>query len=323
MQALAQDSLKSTPLSSGALRQLAYVETDFDAKANLLQLAERVTKRDLLANLQLAELDLRREQIDPGLNSLVRSLVVSRDVDGLVFPILLGTASVNSNTERRIGSLLRSDPNWSERLVNWSLSQPANLPAYARIARYIPNTSPAKAPGYGQQVIDALVTQGEYEAAFEAYAAYARKPFDLSALTGAAYPPLDWKLVDNLETGSRVFENNSIEIFGNPNREGLVAQVITQLPAGTSRLPLRVSQTIGNGATISLKTICVGATGERTVNKQTGPIRDGILPFQIVVPAQDCPYQRLDLEIGADTTEVSALISSQQRRSAAASQNSQ
>ena len=317
VEALARDALSATPLASGALRQLAYVEPDITEKARLLSLAERVSKRDLLANLQLAELALRREEIDTGLNALVRSLVVSRDVDALVFPILLGTAAVDASAERRIGTLLRSDPNWSERLVSWSLSQPQNLPNYARVAKYLPNDSLAKAPGFGQQVIDALVAQGQYEAAFDTYRAYARAPFDLTALTGAAYPPLDWKLIDNLETGSRFFEDDTIEIFGNPNREGIVAQVITRLSPGVTQLPLQVSQTIGEGAMLTLKTICLGTAGERTISEQTAPLGDGVLLYRIAVPATDCRFQRLDLEIAADTTEVSALVSARQRRPAA------
>lgn len=304
---LALDSLAATPLSSEALRQLAYIESDQARRVRLLSLAQAVTRRDVLANLQLAELQLRRNAVASGLAALDQSLVISRTIDGAVFPILLGAAGANEGAARQVGSLLRDDPIWSERMLDWSIANPQSLPALSRIAGYLPSTSPARVPGYGQQVIDLLVTQGRYAEAFRVYRAYAGRPAGLGRITGGAYPPLDWKLLDNYDSGSRLFEEQAVEVFANPGRQGKVAQIFTNLAAGPQRLPLRISEPVGSGARLTFAATCLAGGAERTVAEQEVPLQAGAAAFGFAVPAS-CPFQRIDLGIVAGNEAASALV---------------
>lgn len=306
--ALALDALTATPLSSEALRQLAYIESDQTRRVRLLSLAQAVTRRDVLANLQLAELQLRRNAVASGLAALNQSLVISRTIDNAVFPILLTAAGASTTAAREVGGLLTGDPIWSERMLGWSIGNPQYLPALSRIVGYLPSTSPARVSGYGQQVIDQLVTQRRYEEAFRTYRVYAGRPAGVTTLTAGAFPPLDWKLIDNFDTGSRVFEDGVIELFANPGRRGQVAQLYTQLPGGPRQLTLRISETVGSGANLTFAATCLEGETERLVTEQQAPLRNGVQAFRYTVPATGCAFQRIDLGIVAGNDTGGALL---------------
>jgi hypothetical protein len=136
----------------------------------------------VLANLQLAELQLRRNSVASGLAALNQSLVISRTIDNAVFPILLTAAGASTTAAREVGSLLTGDPIWSERMLGWSIGNPQYLPALSRIVGYLPSASPARVPGYGQQVIDQLVTSGDTKKPSGPTGVYAGRPASLAQL---------------------------------------------------------------------------------------------------------------------------------------------
>lgn len=308
VKSLAFRGLRATALAGPALRQLAFLEKDQSKRIELLRLAQSVTKRDTLAAVQLAELQMSSGQVRRGLRSINRALVVSRNLDHTIFPMLL-VATDDPLATAQIGQMLQQDPNWAEPLVLWGISNPQMLPALSRLLSFIPDGSVARQAGYGQPMVDMLVQQRRYPEAFAVYRAYSPRPQQLSNLLISDFPPLDWKLIDNYETGSRFFGSNEVEIFANPGRQGEVAQVISHLAPGTHQMSLVLADKVGDGE-LRLVVACLAGSGERGVADDRVDLRNGRVTFGFIVPAAECRYQQLSLRIAATEGSAGALIKS-------------
>jgi hypothetical protein len=307
IQALAYRGLRATPLAGAALRQLAFIEDDPDKRIELLRLAQSVTKRDTLAALQFAEFQFGSRPQE-ALRSINRALVVSRNLDQTIFPMLL-LATDDPLATAQIGQMLRRDPEWTEPLVLWGIANPPMLPALSRLLNYIPAESVARQAGYGQPMVDMLVQQKRYPEAFAAYRAYSPHPQQLSNLLVSDFPPLDWKLIDNYETGSRPFGKDEVELFANPGRQGDVAQIISRLAPGSYAMSLVLADTIGQGE-LRFVVACLSATGERGVADDRVTLRNGRVALSFAIPAAGCRYQQLSLRIGAEEVSAGALVKS-------------
>lgn len=307
---LARDALRHTALSSAALRQLAYLEPDLKQRRTLLNLAQRVTRRDVLALLHSAELKLRANDMASGLADLDRSLVVSRTVDAAVFPLLLGAASANAEVAEAVGQRLVLDPPWSERMMRWAIANPASLPQLTRVLDALPANSTAREARIGQQVVDLLATQHRYPEAFAAYQVFAVGGRKLGNLAHSVFPPIDWKLTDGIDAGARIFKGSVIEIFASPGRQGEFAQLLADFAPGARVLTLQAADTTGDRGTLKFALICLEGPAERIVTEQEIPLRNGAGRLPFTIPASGCPYQRLTLGIAAETEAAGALIRS-------------
>lgn len=302
--------MRSSPLSSASLRQLAFFDDDVAQRRRLLDLANQVTRRDILATLHRAELKLRQNDVEGGLADLDQALVVSNTVDSAVFPLLLGAVGANEQLAGAVRERLSREPPWSERMMRWAIANPAYLPILPKVLDAFPARSPARSPGYGQQVVDLLASQRRFPEAFAAYRAFQSEGPDLSNMTRSAYTPIDWKLVDSFDTGARPFDEGQVEIFANPGRTGEFAQVLTNFPGGARRLDLRLHETLGNAGVLHFAAVCLSGRTERIASEREAPLRNGVASFPFSIPASGCPFQRLTLRIEGGTEAAAALIRS-------------
>ncbi len=243
-----------------------------------------------------------------GLATIEQSLTTSRDVDTVVFPILLGAATVDPQFSARLSSRMQAGPAWAERLVRWAIANPASLSGLSAFVDDLPESSPALAVGYGQQMVDLLAARGEYDAAFATYAAYAGQAPDRKAIERGLFAPLDWKLTDAFDTGARVFGEDAIEVFVGAGRQGEAARIVTRMPAGATRLDLLASETVGAGAQISLVMNCLSGTSVLPGSEASAPLANGTLKFPIAVPANGCRYQQLTLLLEGGSEEAGAIL---------------
>lgn len=308
IEARALSGLADTPYAAGALRQLAFIEADADRRRTLLDLARRVSRRDVPAAAQVAELQFQDGDLAGGLATLDQALAISQALDNRIFPIMLSAAQ-----HRDIAPLLRArlarDPAWAERLARHAVSTSSSAPLFARVVAGFPERSRARSVDYGAPLVDGLATDLQPSAAFAAYDAYSRTPQDPSAFGTRPLPPLDWKLVDSIDVGTRVLRSNGpvIELFAQARRSGEAARIMLRLEPGAYTLGIGLSDPRGSGGTVELARACL-TEGRETALAQTATSLDAsrvILPFD--VPA-DCPYQSLHLRIEADSEPVSVLI---------------
>lgn len=304
---LARSALQASPLSSPALRQLAYLESEQARKIELLELAEAVEKRDVSTNLQLAEMRLRNNDLRAALTGFDRSLTVSSRADAVVFPLLVNGMNTDPTIRSQVGALVAGGDDWVERMVRWGIDNPTSLPALSLVLDRLPARSEARALGFGQQMVDLLANQNAWEAAFRVYAVYSQRPQDPSDLTRGSLAPLDWRLIDDFDAGSRPF-GDGIEIFANAARQGALAEIVTRLAPGPHQLSITLDQASGQGAMLGFRIDCLAARGGAGSSDTRKPLKDGLAVFAFEVPRSGCVYQRLSLELMAESEQAGAVV---------------
>lgn len=306
---LALLGIREAPLNSPALRQLAYLETDEAKRTDLLLLGKEVSRRDVGVAAQLAEIQVLGGDARAAFANLNRALVVSDALDAQMFPLLL-QASTDKEAERLLRELLAKDPIWAERFARHATANETSGALFARLVDSLPEKSRARSADYGQQLIDRLATVGQYSDAFRAYRAYSASAQDFSAFGNQAFPPIDWRLIDNLESGARLLDiaGPVSEIFVNAGRQGQVAQILTRLDPGNYALQFTLDDLQGSGGTLELTRVCLKDAEELSVASDQTPFVEGLVNLGFTVPA-NCPYQSLRLRALAGNQSTNALLS--------------
>lgn len=305
----ALSSLLDTPYSPAALRQLAFIEPDMGRRRDLLGLARKVSRRDLSAAAQTAELHFADGEFEAGLATLEQALDISDALDARIFPIMLRASRQDEFAQVLSGALSRG-PAWAERLAAFASNDPQSAPDLARLARAVPPTSRALSLDYGGPLVEGLVRSGRLNAAFEAYAAYSRDGQDIAAFGTRPLAPLDWQLADNIENGARLIgsDDATAELFAEARRSGEAARIILRLPPGAHILQLDLSDPQGTGGELHLTRTCIEQGRERESQRITRPLTGPRvkLPFTV---GPDCRFQSLRLAIEAKSERVSVLVS--------------
>jgi hypothetical protein len=302
----AERGLAATPLTSVGLRQLALVERDPRQRRRLLELADRVSRRDVLAALQLSQIQAQDGDIQGALNNFNRALVISDEADSLIFPNLM-RSTANPEFRAQIADLLRRNPDWAVRLVRWAIDNPEALPALSNLVGRIPRGSEALAVGFGQQMVDQLNNQRRFPEEFAIYDAYSPKPQNPADLSRLAFPPIDWRLIDNIDSGSRPYGKGAIEVFSDPGRTGDVMQMLTRLAPGSYTWSMRIKDSSGQDSQLQLTASCVQAPQTKGLGTLQRPLRNGVLTLQFSVNSQ-CPYQMLTVGISGGHEAGDALL---------------
>lgn len=306
----ARSSLANTPYSPGALRQLAIASPSRAQQRSLLALSRRVSRRDVGAAAHTAELEFRDGNLRRGLETLNEALVISRALDDPIFPLLL-SATRFEDFEPAFRPILERDPAWGERLAQHAVGPGGSASLFARIARHFPERSRARSIDYGAPLVDRLVSSRDFDGAFGAYEAYSPMPQDPGRLINTWLPPLDWRLIDNIDTGARQVGSRDrvVELFAKTHRSGEAARLITRLDPGQYVLGLSLGDLRGEGGRLSLETVCLAEGREWTAGTAQALIASPGAALAITVPP-GCPYQSLRLAIAANGEAISVLIES-------------
>lgn len=306
---LALEGLSQSALNSAALRQLAFLEKDRAKRKHLLDLALRVSRRDVLAGVQSAEIKFLDNEADAGLADLDRALTVSEKVDDLVLPIIL-QASSDPEALAQIRRRVAKNPLWIERLLRYGIDNPVFAPRVADIVSDIPARSTARAQGYGQQLIDILVSAREYPAAFKVYDVYSPTRQAVERMGGGAFRPIDWQLTENYDAGGRELGAREVDIFASPERQGEFARILMRSRPGSYSLSLRAREVEAAEGRLTFNMLCLDEKQERQGASLSLPLRQGPMRFDYSVPPTGCGYQWLILGIGAELDSAAALIDS-------------
>lgn len=293
------------PFDRAAVRNLALVAAargDENLARAAMDGVHRMTRRDLAANLWLAQSAGARGEVRPALTYLDEALRSSATGREVLIPALLQNLQ-NPALIEPLAAMLERDPPWAD--LFWG-SATEFVPALQNTAALRIRMAEAGIevdPDYDRRLIEGLARTGGHAAGF----ALARTLQGIdpdTPLVNAGFEarphfaPYDW---EELSSGSRSGQIAAAEgvlrVYSIDGGGGEVAAQIVRMPAGRYRLVAAYSNdglpAEGEGA--SFRLTCVDTPGEA----ESQPV---VLPRPrvetiILVPDDGCTYRRLTLSL--------------------------
>ncbi|HEU5068306.1 MAG TPA: hypothetical protein VFT61_08990 [Sphingomicrobium sp.] len=304
---MALTSLRSEALNPGALRTLAATAPhNLKNAPRLIATSLAISRRDVGTQLLQIEIDVARNNIDAVLRHYDQALSVKPSVGPVLFPIMI-TATEDPGALAAIRRAVSKGPDWLPNLVEWANANPAYLAGLTRILSAIPQRSAAMAPGYGQAIVETLVSEKEYGPAFTAYHAYAGSDGNNAFSGGFLYKPLDWRLEDNFDYGAELVEQKQpfVRIYADPKSDGVAMSRLVSLPAGKYALELVLDPLPDSGSgKINVSVSCI-TDQDRGMYRSELPIQRMERRLSFSIPS-GCRYQWIRMGVAAADAPVEA-----------------
>jgi hypothetical protein len=316
----AREALAYSPLSPGALTLLARLSEhrgDQAKAANLMRWASRVDQRSLDAQLWLLNQDIREARVPDALrrvDGLFRgqSLPVRDKLVPELAPILTSEPYQTS-----LIALLRTEPPWRSRLLSGLAASAKSIAGLSRLYTALQATDNPPTTAELEPFLTRLVNEERFD---EAYLVWTQSlPADRLSKLGYLYNAhfqytvsnlaFDWVFLPvdgalaraEIENGRRILD---VDFFGGRVRFQHVSHLLS-LPPGSYRFSgLQRSENLRNERGLQWRIACVGKNDTTTLGATeliTGdtPWREFGVGFD--VPAENCSYQNLVLELPART----------------------
>lgn len=267
----ARDALRAEPLNPRALRLLALndlLDSKPKAGIELLQLSERVSRRDLGTRLTLIEHYAAIGNVTAALDQYDLALSTSPGAGNALFPVLTG-ALAEPEIRAGLRQYIRSDRPWVRSFLAYATAN-ANPPD--DVARLVMASGGLpRHPDY-RELESALLMQLHVKRRYDALRAlYLALPNASPAMlrnvaitgetTNPALRPLTWNTIETPEISSQVDKDITVRVA--PGSNGIALQRILYLPPGAYTFGARTSFPDGDG----------GATWElRCLMSETGLI---------------------------------------------------
>ncbi len=314
------NALRSEPLSYRAVRQLGlyYNAAGNPAKAReLIDLSTKLTRRDGLGQLWLAEDYARRGRLNESLRAFDIVIRIQPDAREVAYRAM-GAALADTEFRNAFVTLARRGPPWLPSFLAYNVGEsarPADIAAIVRALQPLPpSVLPAKETG---ALLSRLVDSAPIDDARLLYLSLpmARRE-RLTSLAFSSprdvllYPPFGWEVFDN--TGVEAFggsdgKSATIEATVMPGYRGTAARKLLFLPAGSYDWSGTTDLTqMAPEATAKIVLSCYSAPGKWARSGEF-PLRNGANRFAISVPGK-CPAQLLSIElVGADNQADSSM----------------
>lgn len=310
--ALAQKSLRASPLNSAALRVIAATGPQTPAYWHrLIEASLRVSRRDLGAQLLQIELDVIRNDIPATLRHYDQALRVKPSVGARLYPILLAATDV-PDVLPEIRRMVATGPEWLPGMVAWTLDNPDYQHRVARLVASFPAGSDALAPGYGQALVEALVDRGEIAPAFMVQQTYGRRSRVAGFAGGFTYRPIDWTAAENYETRAELIERPAphVHFYAEQDAQGVFLSRLAALPPGRYRLSFTLDKpaddTVG---TVALTLSCPTRRVDRAFSRSQVRLASGRFVQTFTIPPRTCPFQWLRFSVASRQGSVAADLS--------------
>lgn len=306
--AKAHAALRCSPLIARALVVLGLAATragDDAAGRPFLKQAERLTRRDVDAQLLLLEDAVKRRQVGETLAHYDTALRTNVESEELLFPTL-AEAVADPQLRPDVIALLRKSPPWTERFL---LVAAGPTPALPYLPALLAGLDGAFKPSesLSRLIIQRLIDAGHLAPAQTLFhQATGRALSPTGRVTNGDFaeagdwPPFDWQVTNNAGIGGSINRADpGLDAFSGGGKSGVAAQQIMALPPGNYTIsteaeasadPIAYASWVVKCATGSSRTVAalsIPATGERSAASDV---------FSI---GPDCPYQWLRLSIAA------------------------
>lgn len=304
----ARRSLEAMAINPRALRLLGYeaeVQGRSDRAVALLELAERMSRRDLQTQLWLIEANARAGKVDQTLVHYDTALRTNSDAGTILLPIL-GAAIGDEEIRRALAPYLRREAPWFVPLVRTSIETGTEL---GPLARMLAKHGQVPARSLQSQLLNALVTEGLYDDAALYFRAIPGARAEVMrgvafdpAHTDPALAPVAWQPLAG-EAANVALERGGAggyryHISSAPEERATVLRKVLFLPAGRYRLDIAQSFTVrGAGATAAWRLACLAApAAPRPILDRAGA--DARIVADLAVPS-GCRAQELTLTIAS------------------------
>ena len=303
---LSLDAYRREPLASTAVADLALVADsrgDAGRARTLMQDAEKLTRRDLIANVWLTTDYTKRQEFSPALASLDNALRTSAEAR----PLLIHTLVENLDDPEllaQVGQLLEASPPWANDFWHESYQIPAALPYAARLRVTVDKAGVKIPEGYDRGLLTQLTRRrlyGQAERIFDIVDPDQRKDGEIIRNADfrfvPRFKPFDWETsFDESLTADIVPSAGQLVIHSYDAGNGTAARQLLHLTTGTYAISANLAepnQQVGGGLSATLN--CaehVGAPTAQVLRPGTGRTTQ---TFEI--PEGDCHYFWLDLDI--------------------------
>lgn len=286
-------AFSSEPLAPKSLAIIAIAEDDAERKAQILETASKLNRRDLLLQGLVLESRISREDYAGTLVALDNILNVHPEQKNQFFPVL-ASALQDERAAAELGAVLDTSSYWHEQFLEFAAADRAALPNLVRLRMARDSVDPK----IDQRLIAGLVANGDIANAYRIY----EKATEAMADAGSSdriswtsdYPPFDWKFTS--EAGFRAqsaISGTAIEVFVRSGQGGVLAERLIAVPVTGTQIHL--THTLSPAAQVKdvrLQLSCPGDT-EPALDEQLR-----IRPMQIDLPdlSSRCRFARLVIQ---------------------------
>jgi hypothetical protein len=252
---LSQRALLAEPTAVQAVRNLGLYRAargDTARARSLMRLAERLSRRDTVANMWLAEDALQRGELAPALVRIDAVLRTDAAAKAVVLPRLAAMLDLPGAGEV-LGGMLASEPPWAHDFWSAVVTSGTSPRAAAELRLALHRRGAHQAPGHDAALIEQLV----------AAQAFAEALALREAVGGRGhFPPLDWRTGADPGVAVSLDGGGGLRVSARAGRGGMVAQRLVRLAGGAGML--RIASDGAPGA-LSARLACAELAGERTL----------------------------------------------------------
>jgi hypothetical protein len=313
----AREALAYSPLSPGALTFLAQLSEhkgDLSKAAALMQWASRVDQRSIVAQIWLLNQDIKEARVPDTLRRMDVLFRGQESVDKLV--AVLAPILTSEAYQASLIALLRTEPTWRSRFLAILAASAKDLAGLGRLYTALRATDNPPTIVETEPFLARLVNEERFD---EAYVVWTQSlpPERLSKLgylynAHFQYPlddlPFGWEFVPvdgalaraEIEGGRRILD---VDFFGSRVIFQHVSHLLALPPGSYKFSGQERSQNLQNERGLRWRIICVGKNGATLGATELmagdAPWREFGVGFD--VPSDNCPYQKLVLELPART----------------------
>lgn len=299
--AIRRDPSRSLPYT--ALGLIADVRGDKSRARLLIAHSDRLTRRDLPAQLWLIEDAVARDDVPAALRHYDQALRTDPAATPLLLPILVA-ATDDTRLLEPIARLLSRDPPWREQFLGRVIETARSPRAAFRLAAGHLGTGSEFDKNAAVLLVERLVRDGAYPLAWRAYEHLSPSGTRDGALVrngGFALPvgryPFDWLMASGVDLSAdlRPRTGSDLALFANASGAdagGEVARQLILLEPGRYRVSFDQAGQRGVGrSAFSPALDCAGSAQPLRVDQGTG---------DFAVPAAGCGAQWLRILVGRD-----------------------
>lgn len=310
---IAKLAYAADPLNVAALRTIALgdiAHEDHDRVREIMRIAARLSKRDDITNLWLAEDYGRLGDMDKMLASFDNALRTSRRArEGAIGPVVGLVGSPESHAA--LGGLLERRPDWENAFWNAFAGNPVAL---ANAGQFFEGSGLSVAQ-IGERTLQRLYANlkrtGNFEALFQLAELDAGTASSAAALAegkfveAGAGSPLGWALRSRGDFAARVHHTTGeLQIDARAGSFGVAADRVVR-GGRTYRMSLTMVDSVPDNASIRLTATCAGEQGGELARISLGHGEKGA---ETSVPAENCPFLTIALSFRAEPGRRNPLI---------------